>query len=180
MLEPASRFFSSFGAVLLAFLLFPAQASAQLIQPNVILYHDPFSNFGTGLALSGDTLAIGSRSDGTVFIHKRNQEGPDHWGRVAVTNNIARTGSDVALSSDLLVAGKVANPSFPSDLGAASIFERNRGGADLWGIVLTLTPSDPADARTFGSSVAISGDTVAVGAGNFTGPSLLRRVGLHL
>jgi hypothetical protein len=68
------------------------------------------------------------------------------------------------LSGDRLVAGKPAHPSYPSDQGAARIFERNRGGADFWGIVLTLTPSDPADARLFGTSVAISGDTVAVGS----------------
>ncbi len=174
MLGPASRFFSSFSAVLLAVLLFSVSASAQLIPPNVILSHDPFSNFGAGLALSGDTLAVGAPSDGAVFIHERNQEGANHWGRVAIANNstyLDQTGSDVALSGDLLVAAKDANPSFPLDLGAARIFERNRGGADFWGLVLTLTPSDPADARPFGSSVAISGDTVAVGAGTFSSVS---------
>ncbi|MFN2272585.1 MAG: hypothetical protein ACK2US_17215, partial [Anaerolineae bacterium] len=43
-------------------------------------------------------------------------------------------------------------------------FERNQGGADNWGEVRKLTASDPAVEDWFGQSVAISGDTVVVGA----------------
>lgn len=168
MLEFASRLSSPFSIAVLVFLLFPVLAPAQLIQPDVILPDPNFTSyFGTGLALSGDTLAVGAPSDGAVWIHERNRGGKDHWGLVGAVNNhfyLDGTGEDVALSGDFLVAGKPAQLSYPSDKGAARIFERNRGGADFWGIVLTLTPSDPADARLFGTSVAISGDTVAVGS----------------
>lgn len=168
---PASRLFVFLGVTVLACLLFPVQASAQLIQPNVVLYDDQGSGLGSGLGLDGDRLALGAPSNGTVSIHERNQEGANHWGRVALANNsiyLDQTGSDVDLSGDLLAAAKVGHPAYPSDPGAARIFERNRGGANFWGLVLTLTPSDPMDARPFGSSVAISGDTVAVGVGTFS------------
>ena len=50
------------------------------------------------------------------------------------------------------------------DSGAAYIFERNAGGAGNWGQVKKLTAEDPAADDFFGNSVAISGDTVVVGA----------------
>ena len=52
--------------------------------------------------------------------------------------------------------------------GAAYVFERNKDGggttADNWGQVQKLTASDTGDDDYFGRSVAISGDTVVVGA----------------
>src|SRR5262249_38752633 len=52
------------------------------------------------------------------------------------------------------------------DQGSAYVFERNQGGADQWGEVKHLFPSDAAanDGLFFGNSVGISGDTIVVGA----------------
>src|SRR5258708_4441664 len=49
-------------------------------------------------------------------------------------------------------------------VGAAYVYDRNQGGADNWGQVQKLTASDGVVSDGFGFSVAISGDTVVVGA----------------
>ena len=70
----------------------------------------------------------------------------------------------VAVSSDTAVAG--ASGVFPG--GAAYIYQRDEGGQDDWGEVTKLTASDaptmPSVNHAFGGSVAVSGDTVVVGA----------------
>ena len=51
------------------------------------------------------------------------------------------------------------------DSGSAYIFSRNQGGIpDNWGQVKKLMASDKDEYNYFGYSVAISGDTVVVGA----------------
>ena len=48
--------------------------------------------------------------------------------------------------------------------GSAYVFERNQGGADNWGEVKKLIAADGAAGDRFGRRVAISSDTIAVGA----------------
>jgi hypothetical protein len=76
----------------------------------------------------------------------------------------ARFGSGVGISGDTAVVG---NPFSPGPLGnnspgAAYIFARNGDGA--WIQQAKLVPSDTQSADRFGNGVAISGDTVVVGA----------------
>ena len=73
-------------------------------------------------------------------------------------------GDSVAISGDTVVVGAYGKTARAADRGAAYVFERNQGGADNWGQVKKLTASDAADDDYFGYSVAISGDTVVVGA----------------
>jgi hypothetical protein len=74
-------------------------------------------------------------------------------------------GNSVALSGDTLVVGASgADVGGKVDRGAAYVFERNRGGTDTWGKVKKLTASDGEAGDRFGSSVAISGETIVVGA----------------
>ena len=72
-------------------------------------------------------------------------------------------GFSVAISGDVVV-GAYGEDGAGSYSGAACLFERNQVGADNWGEVTKLTASDGADDDCFGISVAISGDTVVVGA----------------
>ena len=67
-----------------------------------------------------------------------------------------------------------------TDRGAAYIFVRNEGGADNWGPVRKLTAADAEDEDYFGCSVAISGDTVVVGAYGEDGGGQRPRRGLCL
>jgi len=78
-------------------------------------------------------------------------------------------GNAVQLDGDTLVIG--ANLASPAGYrqGTAYVFARNQGGADNWGQVKKLTASDGAEGDLFGSSVAVSGDVILVGAYGATG-----------
>ena len=56
------------------------------------------------------------------------------------------------------------NNSSLSDSGATYVFTRNQGGANQWGQVKKLAPSDLASGDHFGSSLAINADALVVGA----------------
>ena len=69
-------------------------------------------------------------------------------------------GGPLALGGDTAILGASGNGS----IGAAYVFERNLGGPGNWGEVKKLVPSAGASGDRFGTAVAISGDTVVVGA----------------
>ena len=73
-------------------------------------------------------------------------------------------GWSVAVSGDTAVAGARYDQALLLNAGAAFVFERDQGGADNWGEVMKLTASDAQAHDELGYSVAISGDTVVVGA----------------
>jgi uncharacterized repeat protein (TIGR01451 family) len=74
-------------------------------------------------------------------------------------------GSAVAIDGDTAVVGVPGKDTSGAEAGAALVFFRV-GGA--WTLQATLVPTSPADGLGFGSSVAISGNTVVVGAsGNY-------------
>ena len=70
-----------------------------------------------------------------------------------------RFGVSVAISGDVVVIGAFGDDSYS---GSAYVFEREQGGG--WSFVAKLTALDAASYDGFGWSVAISGDTVVVGA----------------
>ena len=73
-------------------------------------------------------------------------------------------GNHVDLSGDTAVIGARYNSDAGTRTGSAYIFDRNAGGPDNWGQVVKLLASDAAAYDIFGTSVAISGDTVVIGA----------------
>jgi hypothetical protein len=77
-------------------------------------------------------------------------------------------GGSVAVSGDTAVVGARGEDGGPGNplnyAGAAYVFSRNQGGAGNWGQVAKLTAADAQDFDFFGGSVAISGDTIVVGA----------------
>ena len=73
-------------------------------------------------------------------------------------------GSSIALQGDLLAVGAAASNQHH---GQVQIFERDRGGAGTWGLVTTLSYTAAQDSgwvRAFGSSVALDGDLLLIGA----------------
>ncbi|MFQ5616567.1 MAG: hypothetical protein ACE5GO_08925, partial [Anaerolineales bacterium] len=73
-------------------------------------------------------------------------------------------GFSVAADGNTIVVGAYGDDACCADAGAAYVFERDQGGAGSWGEVTKLTASDAAAGDEFGVSVAISGDTIVVGA----------------
>ena len=72
-------------------------------------------------------------------------------------------GRSVAISGDTVIVGAIGADDSDERIGSAYLFARDQGGAEAWGQVAKLTAADAAEDR-FGWSVAISGDTVIVGA----------------
>lgn len=77
-------------------------------------------------------------------------------------SSLDRLGYSVAISGDTLVAGSIMDSIGPNaEQGSATVFTRN---ANVWTEQATLMAADAASYDTFGHSVAIDGDTIAVGA----------------
>jgi hypothetical protein len=135
-----------------------------------------YDDFGSSVSISGDTVVVGARGKGAagtdhgaVYVFERNHGGADKWGQVTkLTASDAEDqdwfGISVSISGDTVVVGASGEDGAGTDRGAAYVFERNQDGADAWGQVTKLVTSDAEDSEYFGDTVAISGDTVVVGA----------------
>ena len=126
--------------------------------------------FGYSVSISFDSVIVGAPGTTAAYIFMRNHSAGDAWGEVAKLTPAGPDpgggfGLSVALSGDTAVVGCETNaPGGLLNAGAAYIFNRNLGGGDNWGQVKKLTASDVEVEDRFGNSVAISGDTIVVGA----------------
>ena len=152
-------------------------------------------NFGTAVALNGDTLAVGALQEdsaaigvngdqadnaalqsGAVYVFRRGTD--DVWRQEAyikASNSEAgdRFGFAVALDDDVLVVttrneasaatgvGGDQSDNSAANAGAAYVFRRT---GTTWSQEAYLKASNTGGGDGFGRHVALSGDTVAVGA----------------
>jgi hypothetical protein len=153
--------------------LIPLAASPQLTETRKITASNGanFHQFGLAVAISGDTVVVGANQDfvstGAAYIYERNQGGPNHWGQTKIITASDgafndQFGISVAISEDTIVVGAWFDN---SRRGAAYVFDRNQGGSNNWGQVKKLTANDASSDDFFGGAVAISNDTIVVGAG---------------
>jgi hypothetical protein len=140
-------------------------------------------NFGTALALDGDTLAVGALEDsngaqgddsvedsGAVFVFRRTgstwaQEAYLKASNLDVDDNF---GLRLALDGDTLVvaaqgedSGGAESDESVEDSGAAYVFRRN---GSTWTQEAYLKASNPGVDDAFGTQVDVSGDIIVVGA----------------
>ena len=106
---------------------------------------------------------------GAAYVFARNHGGPDNWGEVEKLTASDAAGGDgfgqsVAISGDRIVVGALRGDGAVIDSGTLYVFERNQGGADLWGEVIELAADDGAVGDEFGRSVAAHNDTIVAGA----------------
>ena len=140
--------------------------------------------FGNSLALEGDTLIVGSPfhggpsvRKGAVYVFERsggawsekirlqgsNTEALDTFGwSVALSGTTLAVGATGESSSAVGVGGNQSNNS-KSNSGAAYVFERGAGG---WAQVAYIKASNTDSKDLFGSTMALSGDWLAVTASN--------------
>jgi hypothetical protein len=149
--------------------------------------------FGYSVALSGDTLAVGAHLEASaVTDDESNNDAPDSgavyvftrdgagvWSQQAYvkatnTGENDRFGYSVALSGDTLAVGAVGEDSAAigingdesdnneANSGAVYVFARD--GAGVWSQQAYVKSSNAEAGDRFGRSVALSGDTLAVGA----------------
>ena len=125
-----------------------------------------FDYFGTSVAMSGDTIAVGAYGDdiGTVnqgsvsvFVRSGNAWQLQQKLNANDTATGGAVGYSVALDGDTLVAGNLTFNSPQS----AYVFTRTDGS---WSQRKKLTPSNPGSFFYYGQSVAISGNTIIVGS----------------
>ncbi len=137
-------------------------------------------HFGAAIAISGDNLLVGAplvdlggtNDAGAAYVYSRNQGGTNQWGLVKkltspsyATND--HFGASVALDNGVAVVGvPLADGGNGVDAGAAYLFMQNQGGSNNWGQLDKFLPAAVTNTDNFGSSVAISQNTIVVGAYN--------------
>lgn len=133
-------------------------------------------DFGRSVAVCGDTAAIGvpladpnGLSSGEV--HVVDYDGSSTWtlGQVLVSPTGAAGdsfGSAVAINGDVLVVGEPFDDTRGLNAGAAHVYRRGgrKGLGTTWTLEATIYGSDAGTSDRFGSSVAVSGDRIVVGA----------------
>ncbi len=134
--------------------------------------------FGYSVAVSGNAIIVGASQaqvglnpgQGAAYIFEKGVGGAGNWGQVkilvagdgAANDNF---GSSVSISGAEAIIGSPSDDVEASaDQGSAYIFGQNAGGSDNWGQVTKLTAVDGGSNHSFGTSVAVNGDSFLVGA----------------
>lgn len=152
--------------------------------------------FGQSVAISGDTLVIGAGDEDSsatgvggnqadngaadsgavyVFVYESGEWNQQAYIKASNTQSNDWFGSSVAISGDTLVVGAVGEDSNATGIngdqannsasisGAAYVFVRS---GTVWSQQAYVKASNTGSGDRFGYSVAISGDTIVVGAFN--------------
>lgn len=124
-------------------------------------------SFGSSVAIDGDTAIVSSGT--TTYVFERDQGGANEWDHVATLIPSDGRGAsflrpNVGISGDTAVVAGLISDSIAEYTPTVYVFGRNEGGANNWGEVARLIGSNVEPFDAFGQSVAISGDTIVVGA----------------
>jgi FG-GAP repeat len=126
--------------------------------------------FGGSVAVSGDTIVVGARwnddagiDSGSAYVFVRSGLTWTQQQKLTATDAAAgdRFGGSVAISGDRVVVGAQWDGDAGDASGSAYVFVRS---GTTWDEEDKLTATDAAAGDRFGRSVAISEDTVVVGA----------------
>ena len=152
-------------APLVLVLAFPAFAAA-LEQTLTAADGAAFDQFGSSVAVDGDTAVVGASNLGNglaVYVFTRSG---DRWVQTAKLTasdgtDSERIGRSVAIDGDTIVAGApYAAGRGAAYVGAAYVFTRS---GHSWEQTAKLTATDGVDGDQLGVSVAIDGDTIVAG-----------------
>ena len=136
------------------------------------------SDFGSALALSGNTLLVGAPEDkigadsvGGAFVFQRSGSS---WSHARTLRNpdasqTVRYGWSVALDGDLAIVGcatclTLPDPGDPTNTGSFFAYERSLGGSGNWGLRGEYTSSAPGYIDNFSIALRLRGHTLLVGA----------------
>lgn len=140
--------------------------------------------FGYSVNISGRYVLVGDprggsdAREGSAFVFHRNVS--DAWEFDTVLSapglqNLAEFGASVAVVGPLAVVGEPKRGIL--NVGAAYVFRRNV--LDVWEFISALVPSPEGGAIVFafGTSVALAGETILVGAPDSTDGSFILKTG---
>jgi hypothetical protein len=129
-------------------------------------------SFGYSVALSGDTALVGARYDddhghasGSTYVFTRTGSTWTEQQKLLPDDGAADDsfGSSISLNGDTALVGAANDDDNGSSSGSAYVFTRT---GSTWTEQQKLLPDDGTAGDSFGYSVALSGDTALVGAGN--------------
>jgi len=127
------------------------------------------NSVGTDLSFSGEALAVGSGtvSGGSSYLFRRLPDGS--WQRLARPMPADFSGGDLFgsalfLSGTTLVVGAPSDDDLGAQSGSVYVFDFDRQDRPTWTETAKLLASNGETGDRFGSSVAIDGNTIVVGA----------------
>jgi hypothetical protein len=127
-------------------------------------------HFGHHAAISGNTIVIGAPNDdnpssdaGSVYVFTRSGTTWTQQAKLSASDAAANDvfGAWTGISGDTVVVGAPGDDDNGS--GSGSIYVFTRAGT-TWTLQSKITPADGQAGDSFGESVAISADTILVGA----------------
>lgn len=143
----------------------------QFQQKLIALDSTSYGFFGTSVAIDGDRIVVGAYGDQNadiyagaayVFVRVGSTWTPEAKLTGSENSFADNFGYSVAIKGETIVCGAFGNSDFnQSEVGSAYVFQRIDG---LWLQQQELTASDGASLARFGLSVAMSEDTIVVGA----------------
>ena len=125
--------------------------------------------FGACVAVDGDTAVVGAFGSadglGAAYVFRHATTGWYQETKLFANDSVNGDwfGGAVAICQDVVVIGASATGAGPLSTGFAYVFRRTSSG---WTRECKLIPSDPSAGQQFGESVAISRETIIVGAPN--------------
>ena len=124
-----------------------------------------WDQFGFSVAIHGDTAVVGaiktdSTNTGEVHVFVRQDGTWRHQARLGSAGVGLGFGYSVAIHGDTIVVGKI-DDYWDGGPGTAHVYVRN---GSAWSYQAKLSAPDGAIDDDFGDSVAISGNTIVVGA----------------
>ncbi|MEP2101668.1 MAG: FG-GAP repeat protein [Parasphingorhabdus sp.] len=160
--------------VMLLSLIYAPVLAAKPVEQQKLLADDGASEdfFGFSVAISGDTAIIGAfRADdedigidaGSAYIFTRSETIWRQQAKLTASDGAPSDtlGGNVAISGDTAVAGAIGHDQNGDNSGAAYVFTRS---GTTWNQQTKLTAADGAEGDAFGQSIALSGDTLVIGA----------------
>ena len=126
--------------------------------------------FGSSLAISEDYLAVGADGAdgfmGAVYLFDRNLGGENNWGEMKKIQPLDadtddRFGKTIAMSGAYLLVGSEGHE---MGMGATYLFRKDKEGENNWGLANKMNAMDGSPRDLFGSSVAMSGEDIFIGA----------------
>jgi hypothetical protein len=127
----------------------------------------PNGEFGRGIALSAEFAVIGAynedNANGAVYVYKlATAEAPLRIAAPAPSAG-SNFGFQVAVQNDLVIAGAFASDLAAADAGAVFVF------SSAGNLLFSIPDPQPSATHFFGTSLAVSGTEILVGASNHNG-----------
>ncbi len=134
------------------------------------------ARFGSSVSISDDAIVVGAPYDddkgnysGSAYVFRHDLDESERWITEAKLLPFdwakgAYFGNSVSIDGDAIVIGAWANGDIGRKTGSAYVFRNNLNASGDWIQQAKLQASDGHRYDTFGSSVSIDGNAIAVGA----------------